>query len=97
MPRRGIATLALFAIVVLCLARVASVAVASPSGPAAVVAARGAHRLCFDHDGLEWIGPSSSFAIHLPEIVAVQKPPILDAWSAFETNGVHYDRPPPSA
>ena len=95
--RQGVALLALSMILGIGLMRVAAVPVAAHSGAAAIVAAKGGHRLFFDYDGLEWIRPASRFSIQLTESVALHRPANLKARKAFESNGVHYDRPPPSA
>lgn len=95
--RQGVALLALAMIVGVCLVRLTPVGVAGSTGAAAVAAAaKAGHRPCFDYDGLEWVRPAARFSIHLPEVVALQRPANLEARSAFESNGVHYDRPPPS-
>lgn len=93
--RQGVALFAVSMILGLCLIRLASVGVAGPGGASAIAAAKDGHRPCFDYDGLEWVRPASRFSVHLPEVVALHRPANLEARNAFESNGVHYDRPPP--
>lgn len=53
------------------------------------------HRVYFDHDGPEWVYSTSRLSFHPPDVVLLQAFTSSEAQNAFETNGVHYDRPPP--
>ena len=96
--RQGVAFFALSAIIGLCVVRVVSPGAAFPKGQSTVTSAAGdGHHLYLDHDGLEWVRPTPTFSIYLPERVVFHRRASSEARSAFEANGVHYDRPPPSA
>jgi hypothetical protein len=55
------------------------------------------HRPHFDSDGLQWSAPVSHFLPIPPAAESAHLTPAPQLWSALQTKGFHYNRPPPAS
>jgi len=49
----------------------------------------------FDSDGLQWSAPVGHFLPLPPAAECAHLTPVTRLWSALQTKGFHYNRPPP--
>ena len=54
-------------------------------------------RLHFDSEGLQWSAPVGHFLPFPPAAESAHLPPASQLWSALQTKGFHYNRPPPAS
>jgi len=53
------------------------------------------HRLCFDHEGLQWVTCPSTLLTAPPPVVSPHPTPNVDPSFEIVKEGWHYNRPPP--
>jgi len=51
----------------------------------------------FDFEGLQWSAPLSLFLPFPPAAESAHLTPATQLWSALQTKGFHYNRPPPAS
>lgn len=54
-------------------------------------------RLQFDSEGLQWSAPVAHFLPFPPAVESAHLFPAFQPWSALQTKGFHYNRPPPAS
>ncbi|MGA7908932.1 MAG: hypothetical protein WCA16_16095 [Candidatus Sulfotelmatobacter sp.] len=68
----------------------------SPSSLCLTVSSHAAHdRQCFDHEDAQWVVSPSAPPSAPPPVVSLQPVHAADPFVTFDTNGLHYNRPPP--
>lgn len=51
----------------------------------------------FDSEGLQWSAPVGHFLPFPPAAESAHLTPAFQPWSALQTKGFHYNRPPPAS
>ena len=93
--RRAFALVALSAVLALGLGRLTAVYSSFSAHSRIGAAANAGQRWFLDHDTSEWCQPASIFSFQAPDKALLTARLTSDTERTFDTDGFHYNRPPP--